>query len=86
MQRYKCHKIVEAGLIDYFDGPAVILAGGEKVALSPQDHERIGKMVKDGGGYLVRYDEGYLSWSPKKVFEDGYAIYEESEAMDGEAR
>jgi hypothetical protein len=25
------------------------------------------------GDYLVRYEpEGYLSWSPKKAFEDGY--------------
>lgn len=23
-------------------------------------------------GYLVRYDDGYESWSPKKVFEDAY--------------
>lgn len=24
------------------------------------------------GGYLVQYEDGYLSWSPAKAFEDGY--------------
>lgn len=24
------------------------------------------------GGYLVRYDDNYVSWSPAKAFEDGY--------------
>ena len=72
MQRYKSHKIVEAGLIDHFDGGNVVLVDKAVVPLTKKDHERIGAMVKDGGGYLVRYDDGYLSWSPKKAFEDGY--------------
>lgn len=24
------------------------------------------------GDYLVKYEDGYLSWSPAKAFEDGY--------------
>jgi hypothetical protein len=24
------------------------------------------------GDYFVRYDDGYVSWSPKKAFDDGY--------------
>lgn len=74
MKQYKSHKIVEAGLIDHFNNPAreVVLADGEVVTLNPDDRERIGKMIKDGGGYLVRYDDGYLSWSPRKAFEEGY--------------
>ncbi|PYX85030.1 MAG: hypothetical protein DMG70_05000 [Acidobacteria bacterium] len=24
------------------------------------------------GGYLVQYEDGYLSWSPAKAFEEGY--------------
>lgn len=26
------------------------------------------------GGYYVRYDDGYESWSPAKAFEDGYTL------------
>jgi len=28
------------------------------------------------GDYLVRYEDGYLSWSPKKAFENGYTKVE----------
>ncbi|MFR7761621.1 MAG: crAss001_48 related protein [Eubacterium sp.] len=28
-------------------------------------------------GYLVRYSDGYESWSPKKQFEDAYRNYDE---------
>ena len=27
-------------------------------------------------GYLVEYEDGYISWSPKDVFEKGYALTE----------
>lgn len=27
-------------------------------------------------GYLVRYQDGYESWSPKAVFEDSYSVYD----------
>lgn len=26
----------------------------------------------DADGYLIKYPDGYLSWSPKQVFEDAY--------------
>lgn len=26
------------------------------------------------GGYLVRYEDGYESWSPAKAFEEGYKL------------
>lgn len=26
------------------------------------------------GDYLVVYDDGYMSWSPAKAFEDGYTL------------
>ncbi len=31
-------------------------------------------------GYLVRYSDGYESWSPKKQFEDAYRNYDEKKA------
>lgn len=27
---------------------------------------------EEGNGYLVKYKDGYTSWSPKKVFEEAY--------------
>lgn len=72
MDRYQCHKVVEAGEIDHFDTTFVVLVSGERIDLTGKDVNRLGQMVKDGGGYLVRYEDGYLSWSLKKVFEDGY--------------
>ena len=29
-------------------------------------------------GYLVKYPDGYESWSPKEIFEDAYRKYDES--------
>lgn len=28
--------------------------------------------AQDGEGYFVQYEDGYMSWSPVKAFEDGY--------------
>lgn len=28
------------------------------------------------GGYVVRYEDGYTSFSPAKAFEDGYTLIE----------
>lgn len=30
-------------------------------------------------GYLIKYSDGYESWSPKKQFEEAYREYDESE-------
>lgn len=72
MEKFKSHKIVEAELLDHFDGDTVVLVSGERIDLTPKDHTRIGAMIKEGGGYLVRYSDGYLSWSPKQAFDEGY--------------
>lgn len=34
--------------------------------------EEIEKHQEDEPGYLVEYDDGYKSWSPKEVFENAY--------------
>lgn len=28
--------------------------------------------AKDQEGYIVKYPDGYISWSPKEVFEEAY--------------
>lgn len=75
MQKYKCHKVVEAEILSsFYDG--VVLESGEEVKMTSSQLNRIAAMArdsKDGSGYLVKYEDGYLSWSPKDVFEAGYS-------------
>lgn len=80
MKRYKCNKIVEAGEIASLGFGHVIMIGGECVHLDKDAEDRITKAMTDdwakGLGYLVRYEDGYLSWSPKDAFEGGYTLIE----------
>jgi hypothetical protein len=89
MQKYQCHKVVEAAPIVaaefredgsgkvYTAQPGrpnnrtlwVVPAGFKRPNTQPS-------MNPDGGDYLVRYEDGYLSWSPKAVFEAGYSPLE----------
>lgn len=82
MQTYKSHKVVEAAeILSVVENPsqpgAIAHLRGEKeqVALSPEWLQRHGSDLGVGalvGGYLVKYPDGYLSWSPKEAFEGGY--------------
>ena len=78
MRRYLCHKVVEAGVIaDHQraeDELQVVLDDGELVAV-PESFFARGD--PGAGDYLVRYEDGYLSWSPKAAFEAGYNELEE---------
>lgn len=73
MKRYKSHKIVEAAKIVNVDrsNDAVSIAvdGGEVVSVSGDKH---GVRYAEPGGYLIRYADGYMSYSPAKAFEEGY--------------
>lgn len=84
MKRYQSHKIVEAAPI-----VACHVVSGDKVGGSAglsyveiESSERVtvpksffSRGMPAEGDYLVRYEDGYLSWSPKKAFEDGYTEY-----------
>ena len=75
LPQYKCHKIVRAAKITGVEpgGLAVIVDMG-KVSASIEVPE--GWVAKhdplQGDGYVVAYDDGYLSWSPAAAFEAGY--------------
>ena len=44
----------------------------------------VGSDGKGAPGYKVRYENGYISWSPKEVFERSYRpITEKEKAMIG---
>jgi len=53
----------------------------KQVEAEPMDYHTAGKLglirdykadVENSNGYRIVYADGYESWSPKKVFEDGY--------------
>lgn len=85
MQRYKCHKVVEAAQISAAifkedgSGRVVVVGDGptdDRTFDVPAGFKRPNagpKMNPNGGDYLVKYEDGYLSWSPRAVFEDGYS-------------
>lgn len=83
MRWYTCHKRVQAAQIIQIDeyhvvegspriahihldgGEAILVNGGEGLAA---------RYFPQVGDYVVKYDDGYTSISPKKAFEEGYAV------------
>jgi hypothetical protein len=86
MPRWRSHKVVQADKICMFSAGAGETAtvqletGG--VVMVPRDVFARG--VPELGDYLVRYEDGYLSWSPRSAFEGGYTrIHEGSNGNAG---
>ena len=79
LPQYKCHKVVGALKIDRVNHdfryhtaelwPADNAYGAIHVSV-----EFCRKHNPQDGGYYVRYDDGYESFSPAKAFEDGYDL------------
>jgi hypothetical protein len=78
LPRYRSHKIVQAGPIISYDsarcevtvdiGDALVKPMTLRV---PEDFFARGK--PKAGDYLVKYEpDGYLSWSPREAFVEGY--------------
>lgn len=77
LPRYNCHKSVWAGEITK-------LEASEEGAYLSMFHEGVIEIHVDSefcirhnprvGGYLVIYDDGYMSYSPKEAFESGYTM------------
>ena len=79
MKQYKCHKIVSAARIISTSGSPtsdtnplgthlIGLDDGRQIDVS--DMRQFNKA--ESGGYYVKYDDGYASFSPAKAFEEGY--------------
>ena len=64
MKQYTCTKSVKAVPCDLFDAQEII---GRKI---------YGDDSENMMGYLIQYEDGYMSWSPKKAFEEGYVLTE----------
>lgn len=81
---YQCHKIVQALKIKSVTkhqnrdivighGPATYeLEFDRKLPSVFVDEPWMKRSHCKSGGYLVIYEDGYVSWSPAKAFEEGY--------------
>lgn len=93
MKKYQSFKIVEAGKITEISdlNPDTRMATVHVEGNSEGEIEH--KLVSEDwlkkhtpedesliGGYLVRYEDGYTSWSPAEAFEGGYKVVESAMA------
>lgn len=89
MRTYRSHKLVQAAPIYGADPKALSIFTATSDGLPSEEFRLPAGFFARGtpapGDYLVRYEpDGYLSWSPKAVFEAGYALVdgEGTEASD----
>ena len=82
LPRFRCHKVVEAfkiTAIGEFVGDNLIpLLGEGELAVKVSD-AYMRKHNPQVGGYYVRYQDGYESWSPAEAFETGYRLMREGD-------
>lgn len=82
MRKWKSHKIVEAESIqavrEEFVGAILELPDDETFEVSDSVYRRIKDMSGGNliGGYIVVYENDYISWSPPGAFIDGYTEVE----------
>lgn len=80
LPRYRCHKVVEAARIKrltHEDGGALLeLEGPHGKVLGPVFVRAEARMFDQlhEGGYYIRYEDGYASFSPANPFEAGYTL------------
>lgn len=76
LPKWKCHKVVRAARIIRIDGNPHDIGSHLNVTLDcgvvTVEASVFSRKVATPGDYLVIYDDGYISWSPAKAFEDGY--------------
>lgn len=74
LPHWKSHKVVAADKIIkvWHNGTRWDLACGATIKISDELRNRVPQGVAAGGGYYVRYEDGFESWSPADAFEKGY--------------
>lgn len=88
LAKWKCHKVVASGLIEAInpggatDGFVLSVRQADgSLADTPVPAEIFARGAPEPGqAYLVDYQDGYRSWSPKKAFEEGYTRIEEKQS------
>ena len=73
MQKYIGTKLIEAEkAIRYFMPGGQIVTVADSEEITEEAHQALGECAAAERGYKVRYPDGYMSWSPKNVFEEAY--------------
>jgi len=79
--QYQSHKIVGAlkikEVVTNTDFSTTLYFEDDNYAPFEVDAEYVGKHKPKAGGYYVRYEDNYESWSPAKAFEEGYELIKE---------
>lgn len=82
--RYECHKIVRAGKIETIDRPDntafAVIVFGDSLPYATMSPDWMDKHTPSVGGYVVYYEDGYVSYSPAAPFESGYSKIQEQPA------
>jgi hypothetical protein len=83
LPKWKCHKVVEAARIALIGTATpggsrivpliLVLPDGSSVE-QQVTADYIAKHKPEAGGYFVRYDDSYASYSPAGAFESGYRL------------
>ncbi|HEE4911119.1 DUF2829 domain-containing protein [Klebsiella pneumoniae] len=76
LPKYQSIKIVEAAEIFKIEKKTLIVSFRRHVAKIKVDQPYLDKHKPEVGGYFVRYEDGYESYSPKEPFESGYLSVE----------
>ena len=74
MRKYQSHKIVEGAKavdLESWENKQGYTITDEFGGVHRVDNTFFGRGPMANGDYLVKYEDGYLSWSPKAVFEAG---------------
>ena len=74
---YKCHKEVNAAKIAVIefeadDSAKIALIGLDYIIKTDANYKTKFRGDENDLGYYVIYQDGYVSWSPIKAFEEGY--------------
>ena len=73
MPLYQCHKKVRALKIMAVNHPLKRIVPNEPGFKSfTVSQEYLDRHRPQAGGYFVQYEDGYVSYSPAKAFEEGY--------------
>ncbi|EPK2688447.1 MULTISPECIES: DUF2829 domain-containing protein [Klebsiella] len=76
LPKYQSIKIVEAAKIAKIEGQVMLLSFRKHGTKVEVDQTYLDKHQPQVGGYFVRYENGYESYSPKEPFESGYLSVE----------
>lgn len=86
MPQYQSHKKVWAlqiASVEYIgsdtttDENPIVEVGFVNPRFAPRKFNLANKPIPQKGWYMVQYEDGYISFSPKEAFENGYSLISE---------